>query len=218
RYKVLLGTIVVFAVVVVGVTVPDQLVSRAQTIQTYEEDWSAMQRIQAWGVNWNVAKDSFTGAGFQMVYMGSDRWLSYANFLGEWPNEARTAHSNYFQILGHHGFLGLALYVMLLVALFASLLRMSFAAARSKETVWISEYAWALMVGLIGYAVAGAFLDLAYFTLFYAFIALTIVLRREYFLSRASIAEKARQTARENAGYIVGDATARLSHTQVRRV
>lgn len=181
RYKALLATIVVVAVMIVGVTVPEQIVNRAETIQTYEEDWSAMQRIQAWGVSWNVALENpLTGAGFEMVRMGDELWLSYANFMGEWPNQARAAHSNYFQVLGQHGFVGLGLYLALLIAVTLSLMRLAVRARRHEATRWISEYAWALMVGVVGYAVAGAFLDLAYFTMFYAFVALTIVLRREF--------------------------------------
>lgn len=196
RYKFLLASLALIAVTVVGVTMPEHVVDRAHTIQNYEEDWSAMQRIQAWGVNWNIARDyPFSGAGFSMVYMGDALWLSYANFLGEWHNEARSAHSNYFQVLGQHGFVGLGLYVALLIAVSLSLFRLALRARRHQETLWISEYAWALLVGIIGYAVAGAFLDLAYFTLYYAFVALTIVLRREYAwaIARESETEHARR-------------------------
>lgn len=191
RYKLVMAVAAVAAVAVVGVTVPDKLVNRAQTIQTFEEDFSAMQRIQAWGVNWNIARERpLTGAGFDLVYAGTERWIGYANFLGDWPdNRARTAHSNYFQVLGHHGFLGLGLYLALIASAMTSLARMALRGRGHPETAWISEYSWALLVGLIGYAVAGAFLDMAYFTLFYAFVALTIVLRREYSVACARIDE-----------------------------
>ena len=181
RYKAAMVIVCLLAAGTVIALVPEQLFDRARTIQEYEEDWSAMQRIQAWGVNWNIAVENpWTGAGFAMVNMPTELWLSYANFQGPWHPGARVAHSNYFQVLGHHGFAGFALYMMLLITVMVSLFRLARRARRSAETLWISEYAWAVLVGLIGYAVAGAFLDLAYFDLFYAYVALTVILRREY--------------------------------------
>lgn len=180
RYK---SVLLVLAFVVASsmmVLVPDKLVERAETIQNYEEDWSAMQRIQAWGVNWNIAAEHPLGAGFRFEYAGDERWLSYANFMGEWNNQARVAHSNYFQMLGQHGFVGLALYLGLLFGVLLRLFRLGWKARSREETRWISEYAWALFVGIIAYAVAGAFLNLAFFTLFYAFVAAAMVLGREH--------------------------------------
>ena len=179
--KVLFSIVALFAVFVIGVTVPDRVVERAETIQAYEEDNSAMSRLQAWNVNWNIAAENpLTGAGFSLVLMGNERWLSYADFEGDWRRTARAAHSIYFQVIGHHGFVGLGIYLALLGAVVATLCKLMWRARRSTETVWISEYAWALLIGIVGYAVAGAFLDMAYFTLFYAFVGLTIILRREY--------------------------------------
>lgn len=183
RYKVVLLMLVVIAIGAIGVTVPEKLERRAETIQSYEADGSAMSRIQAWNVAWNIALDSpLTGAGFRMSYIGDERWLSYDTTEMEkfWHQEARATHSSYFQVLGHHGFVGLGLYLALVGSVFLSLLSLARNARKRDETVWIAEYAWAIMVGLVGHGVAGAFLDMAYFTLLYAFVAVTVILRREY--------------------------------------
>lgn len=190
RYKPLLLAIAVLCGSTVLTLIPDQLIDRAQTIEKYEEDRSAMQRIQAWGVNLNIALEHPLGGGFKLTYIDDATWLSYANFLGDWANESRVAHSNYFQVLGHHGFVGLALYLGLLIGCLISLFQLSLRARHYPQTDWIADYAWALMVGMIAYAVAGAFLNLAYFTLYYAFVAGTIVLRREYDLAVAVEAVK----------------------------
>ena len=160
---------------------PEQLVDRAETIQTFQQDHSAMQRIQAWGVCWNVAvARPFTGAGFQLDHADAERWLSHAFFLSEeWGNRPRAAHSIYFQILGDHGFLGLALFLGLLVSTFTALSRVRKAALALPDAAWLAEYANALRLGLIGYAVSGAFLSLAYFDLFYIFVAATAIMQRE---------------------------------------
>ena len=181
RHKVILAGLGVAVILAVGVTFPDRVVERMETLQNIEEDGSAMSRIESWGVNWNIARENpLTGAGFNLVMAGNERWLSYSPMQGEGRTRALSAHSNYFQVLGHHGFVGLGLYLGLLGAVCLSLGRLALRARRRKDTEWISEYAWAILVGTIGYVAAGAFLDMAYFTLFYAFVALTVVLRREY--------------------------------------
>lgn len=159
---------------------PPQLFERAETIQTYQQDESAMQRLQAWGVAWNVAKDyPLTGAGFNLDHAGNERWLSYASFLGEWNNRARAAHSIYFQMLGDHGFVGLFLFVALLLSCLLGLTRMRRQAKSMPGAEWLADYANGLRLGLLGFAISGAFLSLAYFDLFYVFVAATAILQRE---------------------------------------
>jgi len=180
RYKPVLIALAIIGISSLAVLVPEKLVDRAETIQSYQQDYSAMQRIQAWGVSWNIARDHVLGGGFQLVNVSDSVWLGYANFMGEWVNHARAAHSIYFQVLGHHGFVGLALYLALLGGTMLALFRLVRRARLREDTAWISGYAWALLVGMIGFAVCGAFLSMAYFTLFYAFLAGSMVLQREY--------------------------------------
>jgi len=160
---------------------PDKLVDRAETIQTYQEDDSSMQRIQAWGVAWNVALSRpLTGSGFTLESLDRDTWASYAMFHSErWFTRPRAAHSNYFQMLGDHGFVGLFLFLGLLVSCFVSLARVRREAASTPGFEYLADYSKALMLGLIGYVVAGAFLSLAYFDLFYIFVAAAAIFQRE---------------------------------------
>ncbi|MCG5502058.1 putative O-glycosylation ligase, exosortase A system-associated [Ectothiorhodospira lacustris] len=171
----------VLAVTVIGVTLPERLVSRWQTIQTYEEDHSAMQRVQAWGVNWNMAMERpLLGAGFNNVYIPDEVWVGYANFIGPWhPNTARVAHSLYFQVIGHHGFGGFAVFMTMILFTLLTLNRIRRQSRHIPGKEWMGQFAWAMQVGFVGYLVAGAFLDRAYFDLMFAMVAITIILRRE---------------------------------------
>lgn len=58
---------------------PEKLVQRAQTIETYDEDNSAMQRIRAWAVAIGIAKQSpLLGAGFDFEELPDpSRWWSH---------------------------------------------------------------------------------------------------------------------------------------------
>ena len=179
RMKGLMISLALVGVLVIGLTVPDKLMERWQTIQTYEEDASSMQRIQSWGVNWNMALERpLLGMGFRNTAMGFEWWLSYANFDGGWGHPF-SPHSVYFQLLGQHGFGGLGVWLLLIGLTLLTLGRIRRRAVKQTGQLWLAEYAWALQVGLIGFLAAGAFLDVAYFNLLYAFIALAIIMRRE---------------------------------------
>lgn len=179
KRKGLMVFLAVLAVAVLGVSAPERLAERWSTIKTYEEDTSAMQRVQAWGVNWNMAMESpLVGKGFRNVEMGYPWWVSYANFEGSW-NHALSPHSLYFQWLGQHGFAGLAVFLLLVGFTFSTLGRIRRTAVQRTGQIWLAEYAWAIRIGLVGYLVAGAFLDVGYFNLLYAYVALAIIMRRE---------------------------------------
>ena len=80
-------------------TLPDQWFERMETIETYEEDQSAMSRIRVWkdGINYAL-KNPLTGAGF-------DGW----RYVTE-----RDWHSAYVEALAEHGFPGFLLWLSLL--------------------------------------------------------------------------------------------------------
>ncbi|WP_430654667.1 putative O-glycosylation ligase, exosortase A system-associated [Halorhodospira halophila] len=178
RYKGVLVGLAVLAIGVVGVTVPDRIQHEWETLVHWEEDASAGGRLDAWEVSWNIAMDApLTGSGFGTMRLPHDLWNSYR----DGPPRPRLAeHSIYFQVLGNLGFLGLFLYLSLIGFALVSLWRISRQARKAPETQWIGEWSWGVAVGLIGFLVAGAFLSLAYFTLFFCMLALAIVLRREY--------------------------------------
>lgn len=180
RLLVIGPVLVIVGLVAAQQFIPDKWFERQATIQTYEVDQSAMQRVQAWGVAFNIALDRpLLGAGFNFEEGGdTDRWLSYANFIEPWAMQERAAHSIYFQVMGEHGLLAFLLYVALLAGTFLRLHRLA-RFERDPEHAWIGRYARAAQFALLPYMVAGAFLSLAYFDLFYALVAISAILQRE---------------------------------------
>jgi putative inorganic carbon (hco3(-)) transporter len=161
---------------------PAKLWQRAESIQTYEEDASAMGRIRAWSVAWNVAKDSpITGAGFRFEYSSNPaRWLSYVSdeFRG-FGIGSKSAHSAYFQVLGDHGFVALGLYLFLMGSAIVRLTRLRRQTRVLPDVGWIGTYAEGLRAGVLAFTISGAFLNVAYFDLYYIFLAMTAILSRE---------------------------------------
>lgn len=146
---------------------PDEWMSRMNTIQTYEEDASAMGRINAWTMAVNIANDRPTGAGFV-----TDSPIIYSAYAPN-PNFVIVAHSIYFQVLGEHGYIGLLLYLAFWVSnyfLAGSIVRQT---AKQPELGWANTLASMSKVSLLGFAVGGAFLSLAYWDMpFYIFVTL----------------------------------------------
>jgi putative inorganic carbon (hco3(-)) transporter len=168
---------------------PDRVFTRADTLENYEEDCSANQRLMAWTVNWNLAQAyPITGAGFQFDEIGDPRWLSfgdpkYAECFAGYANAS--AHSIYFQILGQHGFVAFFIYLFLLIGTQFRLARLRREAKKKPGMEWIAHYAGGIQVGLFGYFVSGAFLSSAYFDLAWLYYAVTAILARE--LAKASL-------------------------------
>jgi len=158
---------------------PEKLVDRAETIQTYQEDNSAMERLRAWGVAKNVALAHPVGAGFGLDATPFPIWDSYADIKGAEFIRAAAAHSIYFQILGDHGFPGLALFLGMLIGTLITLSRVRAKIRRDGAQRWMYDYATGIQIGLVGYMTAGAFVSLGYFDLFYTFAMLAAIMWRE---------------------------------------
>ena len=148
---------------------PEAWHERMLTIGSYEEDASAMGRIKAWQMSINMAMDRPFGGGF--FAFAPETYLMYLPEVG--PRRT-VAHSIYFQTLGHHGFIGLGIFLLLIGLLFNSCSRTISRVRQFPELSWMRDLAAMLQVSLIGYAVTGAFLDMAYFNYYYALIAIIV--------------------------------------------
>ena len=150
---------------------PEKWHARMETIERYEEDRSAQGRLNAWGFAFNLALDRpLTGGGFETF---RPRWFA---LYAPNPYKVHDAHSIYFEVLGEHGFVGLALFLLLGAFTWLKAGRIRRLTRRREELLWAHDLASMLQVSLVGYAVAGAFLGLAYFDLYYALVALTVML------------------------------------------
>ncbi len=169
RRKVLVGTLLLAVTTTVLLLMPNAWWARMGTIEAYNQDASALGRINAWWTAWNVATHNLLGGGFDMFTQKT--FMAYAPD----PLNVHAAHSIYFQVLGEHGFIGLGLF--LAIALFtwlrcSEIIRMC---KRDPERKWAADLAGMLQAAFVGYAVAGAFLSLAYFDFYYDLIAITLI-------------------------------------------
>lgn len=163
--------IVILTVLAVAILsfMPDTWWDRMGTIRTYEEDASANQRLNAWVMAWNIAKDNIFGGGF-MISM-PDVCAIYSPI----SLDCRAAHSIYFMVLGEHGFVGLFLFILLWFFVWRSAGRLRTQGKKLPQTQWLSQLGAMCQVSLAGYAVGGAFLSLSYYDLPYNILILVVL-------------------------------------------
>lgn len=163
------GLIIVIASVVILGAMPDEWWNRMDTIKSYEEDTSAQGRINSWWLAWNVATDRITGGGFRLTVP----WI-FAKYAPN-PKMIFVAHSIYFQLMGEQGFIGLIIFLLIGVTTWLNASRMIRAGRTRPELKWAAELGAMVQVSMIGFAVSGAFLSMAYFDLPYNVMAMTAV-------------------------------------------
>lgn len=167
-----LSLIIAFTIIAIlfgSYFVPDKWFERQETTLNYQEDKSAIARLNEWHFAWNVAIDRpLYGGGFN-VY-SQETYDRYLPEFGKWWD----AHSIFFSILAEHGFIALLLFILLLYFCFTSLRSIR---GEIKPGNSISTYKDMLQISLLGYIIPGAFLDAAYFDLFYEIVASVVVLK-----------------------------------------
>lgn len=167
RKKWLALPVLALATVLGFTALPARLLERMQSISQYQQDQSAQGRLEAWqaGIDY-VRGEPWLGAGFEgWRFMTTDPYTS----LG------RDWHSVYVQVLTEHGLPGLILWSVLL---FGGMVRLSRLAAKGHRpgAAHAADLAAMLRAGLAGYAISGAFLGIAYWSVFFQFIAWVVLL------------------------------------------
>ena len=161
--------------IIVGASIfsfmPQSWHDRMSTIETYEEDRSAMGRINAWTMATTVAASRLTGGGYEI-------WRAevFAEYSPK-PDYVHDAHSIYFEVLGEQGFIGLLLFLSVWFLAFYNAGWVIKKARGDPSFESLAVLVRMIQVCLIAYAVGGAFLGLAYFDLPYHLLAMIIAAR-----------------------------------------
>jgi probable O-glycosylation ligase (exosortase A-associated) len=173
KRRVLYGSLIAFMIMISLSLTPDFWFTRMESISNYEQDLSAMTRIEIWKLAFNIARESpIIGGGFN-VFDEYDLYVRHDIDL----DRTRSPHSNYFEVLGEHGYIGLGLFLLLILVSWRACSRIVRDARITSELYWAEHLARMLQVAMVGYLVGGSFLNKAYLDLFYTVVALTVVTR-----------------------------------------
>lgn len=169
RHKFVTAAFVVLAAVVGISQMPQEWFDRMETIQNYQEDRSAQGRLNQWANAINIANDRIVGGGFET-------WQRpVCQRYAPNPNDCRDVHSIYFEVLGEHGWIGLAFFLGLLAMMWMKCRSIIRIAKRNRALTWARDLAAMIQVSMVAYMSAGAFLGLAYFDFIYHLLAVVVV-------------------------------------------
>ncbi len=164
---------------------PDTWFERMNTIDNAGEDASFMGRVVAWKISTLIALDHpLLGGGFRAVqtahfwhlYSQKFQLLSFIS-TPEPLSTPTAAHSIYFEMLGDLGFVGLGVFLGVIITTLGSLSKVRAFCRRKPGLEWAFHLAGALRLSVVVYAVTGTALSLAYFELFYVLCAAAASLR-----------------------------------------
>ncbi|MDL2336237.1 MAG: putative O-glycosylation ligase, exosortase A system-associated [Pseudomonadota bacterium] len=169
RNKFVTAVFIIIAGLAVVSIMPESWYERMNTINSYESDGSAMGRINAWWTAWNLATHRFLGGGFEMWQYPV--FEQYAPI----PGDVHDAHSIYFKVLGEHGFVGLFLFLLLLILMWLKCRSIIKISKQNPDQQWARDLAAMIQVSMVAYLTGGAFLGLAYFDYIYHLMAVVVV-------------------------------------------
>jgi len=160
--KVKSGVLIAIGLVVAISIMPSQWTERMYSIQHYQKDASADDRLTVWRQAFGIAlANPLTGAGFKATATPSviHRYYPDAN--------QRATHSIWFQIVSQGGFPMLGIYIALIVTTVFKLHRIRWRTRGDPGLRWIDELCRMIEVSMIAFLVGGSFLSLGYYSLIY---------------------------------------------------
>ena len=186
KRKLLLSVIIAVCLPVFISLVPSEWSERMETVSSAQSDNSFIGRLWAWKVSVKIANDNIFGNGF---YATQDpiAWRLYRDeidsfgFIETPPvpinKPPKAAHSIYFQVLGDFGYIGLIIFVLLLVCVYLRLQRLR-NMAKLRDMDWCYNLCSMLSVSVVAYGITGANVSLAYFDLFFVLVACSLVIEK----------------------------------------
>jgi probable O-glycosylation ligase (exosortase A-associated) len=175
---------VLFAVMFASVAVyiaAEKWTDRIQTIEHAENDSSFIGRTTAWKLSVLSAMDNpILGVG-QDSMQHYHVWSYYYDDIGMFDfitekntpkSKAKAAHSIYFQVLGDAGFVGLLIFLTIMLKGLFLARKLS----KKGSEDWIRQLGKAIQTGLFVFLISGGLLSFAYYDLLYALISILVCL------------------------------------------
>ncbi|HEV2100555.1 MAG TPA: putative O-glycosylation ligase, exosortase A system-associated [Stellaceae bacterium] len=194
RQKVAMGMLIAIAAFGVWSFAPPEWFDRMATIETYQQDASAEGRLYFWKLSWAMAlKRPITGGGFQWSFdpVSANQLLRDSGLPP--LTKPRAPHSNWFEMLGNHGFVGLAIYLAIIISAAMNTRWLVRHSRKDPELLWANTLGRVAQASLIGYCAGGSFATHGMYDGFYAVVIIIAAARR---IVAAELAARAPATAR----------------------
>jgi len=176
RRKLLMGILIALGAALVLTIASDGWDQRISTIQTFDQDASAMGRIYVWMWTWDYALSNPLGGGFDVYRINSYMLPTTADNPTPRMIQGKAFHSIYFEVLGEQGFVGLALFLAIGIGSLMMQSRIRKMVKLRPDLAWCGDLAMALQVALVVMMVCGAFIGVAFQPMLYYLSAATVSL------------------------------------------
>jgi len=194
RYKVRMGLVCIAAAAIIAMAAPASWYERMSTISTDAADQSSQVRLLVWKWTLDYVKDHPFGGGFEVYHINQ---ISSVDETGAgFTQTGRTFHSAYFEMLGEHGWPGIALFLGILAAAFSALRQSSRIARNKPGYLWVNDLSRALRCCLFINMACGAFIEIGFEPIIWYLIALSFTVRE--YVRRV---ERAPQTMAARVGF-----------------
>lgn len=153
--------------------------ARMSTIETYDEDSSALGRIKVWQWTLEYVASNPLGGGFDAYihnHIAGVMADGTVHYLPEWRVGGKAFHSIYFEVLGEQGIPGFVMYYSMIVLSLAALFRLKRKWRRHEGMAWVAALADALTTAMLVFLAGGAFVGIAYQPFIFYLISLTVAL------------------------------------------
>lgn len=190
KRKILTGSAIAVAAITIVTFASATWESRISTIQDFQNENSALGRILVWKWTLDFVKEHPLGGGFNAFVVNEIIFPPAEGQTEALVVKSKAFHSIYFEVLGEHGYVGLALFLGLIAVTLFSLLRVIQRTRGDPELLWCNDLGKALLTGLVVLLACGAFIGIAFQPMLYYMFALGASLST--FASRATATEARR--------------------------
>lgn len=174
--------------------------TRISTIGEYRQESSALTRLLVWEWTLGFVQEHPHGGGFGTSEISR---IVPPPLPGETEAEeviGRAFHSVYFEVLGEQGWVGLALFLGLVVVTLRGHREIMRRTRDVAELAWAADLATALRASLIVLLACGAFIGIAFQPMFYYLFGISAALLHQVRRSAALLAPEEAATPRRTPG------------------
>jgi putative inorganic carbon (HCO3(-)) transporter len=173
RRRLALVPVLAIGIAVAIFFAPDAWKQRMDLSRPDAVDASALSRLNSWAYARALAAAyPIAGGGFATFTPEL-----YDRYAPEKSEIAYGPHSVYFQVLAEHGYVGLFLYLSLVISCLAATWRLR-RRARRQGDMQIALYAQMFQLSMAAFLVSGLFLGRAYFDYFFTIVACVVALEQ----------------------------------------
>ncbi len=144
-------------------------------------DESFCLRIASWQVGWDMTMDSpVIGNGLRAIQNPNiaTAYLRESACNNSPDYEVRAAHNMYVEVLSDSGFVGLGLFLTILLGSIVHCSRIIGRTKNNPDLLWAHDLMGMIQVSMVGYAIGSALLSFAYYDGFYVLMCMVVVTSR----------------------------------------